>query len=480
MRTVLTLVRYQWASYWRRLRRAGGVSAANQGILLLILTLVVIKYFQLLHIATINLTQGNTTLLSSLLTGIFVAWLFPLTSGTRVSGSFLHLPLSYQKLFAVRLLSLLIPPTSWLIVLASLAIFYPLAHAPNPAAGIFAALLFITISWQIGVALAHLLSISIWRKMFALLILFSLLAAVVYFRNGVGASGLNSVTSFGPVSLVVDAALGKQPWIALGTLALLAVAAWCIAFWSFRQSLEVVTTRPRKRMIFGGFRLPGRLGGLISKDFRYFRRLLDSYLGLLVSVLCYFHLVMAEAPSADVVRIFIMMLFLANSAIAFNLFGLDDRNGLDRYTLLPLSGAATLLSKNLAFLLLVEAQLFPIFLLALWRLGFWETAGTIVQSISLAAGYLAWGNWMSVSQPVKLQFFRFSSSGAALADSIGGLMFGSLPGILIIYLLRGRGAGVAGGTALILLLTGALYFFSVTRFGGRLERNRERIAEALM
>lgn len=481
IRKVLMLARYQWASYWRRLCRAGSVSAANQGILLLLLTLLAIKYFQLLHVATVGLSRGQTTLLSSLLTGIFVVWLFPLTSATRAGVSsrrVLHLPLTHRELFGVRLLSLLIPPTSWLIVPASLAICYPLAHAPNPAAGIVAGLLFIAMSWQIGVAVAHLLSVAIWRKAFALLSLLTLLSGAVYFRNGFVASDLDTVTRFSPAALVLNAGLGTQTWTALGELALLASLALCIAFWSFRQSLEVVTTRPRSR-IFGSFRLAGRLGGLITKDFRYFRRLLDSYLGVLASVLCCFHLVVSEAPSADLVRIFILLIFLTNCALAFNLFGLDNRSGLQRYTLLPLTGRATLLSKNLALLILVGAQLCPVFLLADWRLGFWETAGSIVQSISLAAAYLAWGNWMSVSHPVKLQFFRFSSSGAALADSIGGLIFGSLPGILMIYLLRGEGAGMVGGAAFILLLTCTLYFFSITLFGGRLEQNRERIADAL-
>ena len=77
MNNILTLVGYQWANYWRRLHQTGSVSAANQGIILLVLVLIVIKYLQLLQVTATNLTRGNGALLSSLLAGIFVALLFP-------------------------------------------------------------------------------------------------------------------------------------------------------------------------------------------------------------------------------------------------------------------------------------------------------------------------------------------------------------------------------------------------------------------
>lgn len=480
MSTIFTLVRCQWTSYWRRLHQTGSVSAANQGILLLVLVLIVIKYFQLLYVAATNLTRGNARLLGSLLTGIFVALLFPLASGAyggTSSRRLLHLPLSHQKLFIVRLLSLLIPPSSWLIVVASLAICYPIAYAPNPAAGIVAALLFMVMSWQIGVGAAHLLSISIWRKFLGSLIVIASLAVGVSFRNGISWGEFDVVTGLSPVALVVDAAVGKRIWVALGGLGLLAIVASSVAFMSFRQSLVTVNTRPRARRILGSFRLPGRLGGLIAKDLRYFRRLLDSYLGVLASVLGCFHLVAAEAPSADVARVLIVFIFFANSGLAFNLFGLDNRSGLDRYALLPLTGRETLLSKNLAFALLVGAQLAPILMLVALRLGFAEAMGEILEALAVCAAYLAWGNWMSVSHPLKLQFFRLSSSGSALADNIGGLIFGSAPGVVAIYALRN--AGVPWLVLVVTLFSLSIYVWSVVLFGRRFEQRREQIAAAL-
>jgi hypothetical protein len=479
MGEVLTLFRYQWSSYWRRLQRTGSVSAANQGILLLVLVLVIIKYFQMLQIAATNLTRGNTRLVNSLLIGIFVALLFPLASGTEVGASprLLHLPISRQKLFLVRLLTLLIPPSSWLIVLASLAICYPLAHAPNQLAAIAAGLLFIVMSLQIGVAAANLLSISLWRKIFASISLILLVVAGIGFRNGVAFPDLEAATRFNPASLVIAAAEGKQVWIALSALALLTVVATCVAFWAFSCALQTVSTRPKRRFQLGWLRLPGRLGGLVAKDFRYFRRLLDPYFGVLASALCCLHLLVAEDPSADVARILVLVVFLGNSAIAFNLFGLDNRSGLNRYTLLPLSGKATVLSKNLAFAVLVAAQLLPIFVLVSLRLGVGETAAELLEAISVTAAYLAWGNWMSVCHPLKLHFYRFSSSGSALADNIGGLIFGSAPGVVAIWALSGR--GVPWIVILVTLVSLALCALSVVRFGRRLEQRREQIALAL-
>lgn len=480
MSKVSTLIRYQWISYWRSLQKTASVSAANQGILLLILVLVVLKYFQLLQVATTNLTRGNTALLKSLLTGIFVGLLFPLTSGTHFgadSRRLLQLPVSYGRLFLVRLVSLLIPPSSWLIVIAALAICYPLAHAPNPRAAIVAGLLFIVMSWQVGVAAANLMSISIARK---ILVWLCLIVAVIFgikFSNGFALGDLDTVTRFSPTTLVVEAATNQSVGAALGVMTLLALIATGISFWSFGKSLEAITTRSRTKERVGKVHLPGRLGGLIAKDFRYFRRLLDSYLGVLAAIVCCIHLVGAQSPSADVVRIIILLMFLANSAIAFNLFGLDDHKGLNRYSLFPLTGTAILLSKNLAFLILVAVQLTPVLLLTIIRLGLWEMAGAVVEAFALAAAYLAWGNWMSVSHPVKLQFFRFSSSGSSLADSIGGLIFGSAPGVVAIYGLRNQQA--LWMVMLVTLSSFVVYLLSLIQFGKRFEKRRETIGAVL-
>ena len=216
----------------------------------------------------------------------------------------------------------------------------------------------------------------------------------------------------------------------------------------------------------------------MGKDLRYFPRLLDIYMGVLASALGCFHLIVADFPSADVVRIFIFVIFLMNSGLAFNLFGLDDRDGLARYNLLPLSGRTILLSKNLAFAMTVGVQLLPLVIFTLWRLGLWQSFSVIAIGASSASAYIAWGNWMSVTQVQKLTFFRFSSSSRALADAVGGLIFGSLPGVVAIYAFRNP--GFMWLFVLVAMLAFASHAVSLVQFGKRFEQRRESIATAFV
>ena len=186
--------------------------------------------------------------------------------------------------------------------------------------------------------------------------------------------------------------------------------------------------------IFNSFRIPGPVGGLAAKDFRYFRRLLDPYLGVLAAALGSFYLVTADVASAGLFQVFLLGVFVLNAAPAFNSFGLDNRAGMDRLKLMPVTGKTILLSKNLAFLMIVGVQIAPLILLGSWRLGLLIGAIGIVEAASMAAMYMAWGNWMSVNYPFKMQFFQFSSSNGQVLEAIAGIMFGSLPGMIAIYL----------------------------------------------
>src|SRR6185503_8428534 len=94
-----------------------------------------------------------------------------------------HLPLSLRELFAIRIVSLLMMPYSWMVAAASLAICYPLAHAPKPLAALAAILLFIAMSCSNGLVIAHLLSMAAWRRpLLAVLVLAS--AFVSYVLSG--------------------------------------------------------------------------------------------------------------------------------------------------------------------------------------------------------------------------------------------------------------------------------------------------------
>jgi hypothetical protein len=484
MDRVRLVIGYEWRAYWRRFSRAG--LRSNQGIVLLFSALAAFKYFQMLRAAAAGVANGNSRLLVQLLTVVLLVWLFPVAANRRetlASRKWLHLPLSLTERFILRALSLLIPPSAWLVVAGSLAILYPLAYAVYPAAGVLAGLLFVVLAWLLGLTISHLLSSASWRIVLWIAAVAALGLVTVYLTNG-GDPGRFSSYRLSPAMLVADAALANwQSSLAkLTILTTLTGLAGVAALWSFKKNLQnpsegggrsTSTTLPVLRVVHR------RLGGLVAKDFRYFRRLLDTYLGFASALLACLYVVVAEEPSAGIYWSFIVVVFLCNAAVVFNSFGLDSRQGLDRYALLPLNGRAILLSKNLAYLVLMGVQLLPMTVLAGWRLGIVNSAYGVLEAITLAWAYLAWGNWMSVHHPLKMQFFRFANSSAALVDAMGGIVFGSLPGIPMVYLLVSRGPGMAAGILLTLLLTGAIYVASLVRYGSQLERNREQISAAL-
>ena len=459
------------------------MTAGHQGIALLIFALVFVRYLQWLRIATLNLSQGKTALLEALLAGIFIAWLFPLAVSYETNVAtrrWLHLPLSLKELFRLRIISLLMPPSSWLVVAASVLICYPLAHAERPFAGIVAALLFIAASGLSGLTASHLISIAFWRRVLVTVTVALFGALGLYVSSGKDVHGLLQFSTFLPSTLVARAAVGQRSWIAIVILAALCFVAYHAALWAFRLSLEETASRSsERRMPFAAFSFHGKLGGLVAKDFRYFRRLLDIYMGLLATAAGCVYLMTAEVPSRGIFLAFTGIVFLLCAAVPFNSFGLDSRAGLDRYRLLPLSGKSIVLSKNLAYAAIVSVLVFPLIALAGWRMGISTSACGLVEAVALACAYLTWGNWMSVNHPLKMQFFRFASSGAALADALAGIMFGSLPGILIIYLLHSQGDRAAWKIAVVGLLFAAIYWASLARFGRRFEQQQETIARAL-
>jgi energy-coupling factor transporter ATP-binding protein EcfA2 len=107
-----------------------------------------------------------------------------------------------------------------------------------------------------------------------------------------------------------------------------------------------------------------------------------------------------------------------------------------------------------------------------WKLGVVTSALGLVQAAALAGAYLTWGNWMSVNHPLKMQFFRFANSGAASVDAMGGVFFGSLPGVVLIYVWQTRGAEAVGAMHLWVTQFGPL-----RRDSGRYLKRRERRQE---
>jgi hypothetical protein len=320
-----------------------------------------------------------------------------------------------------------------------------------------------------------LIKVAWWRRAFVIIASGAVGGIAFYLSRG------NSLplTQVVPTSLVTQAILGRHTALTLLLLALLCFAAYAAALWSLRLSLRHDGARAGRRGAIAAISFPGKLGGLVAKDFKYFPRLLDVYLQALAVGAGCVYLATAELPTLGIFLVFIVIFFLLGAAVPFNAFGLDRSVGLDRYALFPLPGKAIIMSKNLAFLVVIAIQLTPLLLLAGWRLGLRAGGIGLVTAAAQAFAYLSFGNWMSVSHPVKMQFFRFASSGAALADALAGIVFGSLPGILLIYLLHRQEGRAAWLIPIVILLFAALYCASVERFGRRFERHRETIASVL-
>ena len=97
----------------------------------------------------------------------------------------------------------------------------------------------------------------------------------------------------------------------------------------------------------------------------------------------------------------------------------------------------------------------------------------------MTAMYLTWGNWQSINYPFKMHFYQFSSSSGSLVEAIAGIGFGSLPGVIAIYAMRGSKFDAAWKLALTLSFSGALYLVSLQRAATRYRQRHDRIASAL-
>ena len=342
-----------------------------------------------------------------------------------------------------------------------------------------AACLFIAFSALTGLTVAQLLSVRFFRRLLLLILPGSGLA-VFYLVETAGAARVLSLLSSLPGSLVIQAALGDKPLVAIGKLLLLTTVTFFTALWSFKHSLEI-TPKPRsqKITIFDSLRIPGAVGGLAARDFRYFRRLLDPYFGVLVAAVGSLYLITTDVASAGLFQIFLLSVFACSAPLAFNLFGLDNRAVMDRIRLMPVSPHKVLLSNNLAFLMVVGIQVIPLIVLSSWRLGPGFGLFGIVETAGLAAMYLTWGNLMSVNHPFKLYFFQFSSSNGLVVEAIGGIMFGSIPGAVAVYALQTDRFGMTWKMPLLFLFSSLAYFVSFVRASERFGQKQETIANAL-
>jgi hypothetical protein len=91
---------------------------------------------------------------------------------------------------------------------------------------------------------------------------------------------------------------------------------------------------------------------------------------------------------------------------------------------------------------------------------------------------------MSVKQPFKMQFYRFASGGSPV-DALMGMVSGSIPALIIVFLLSRAGSealwasGAILGIALLLLIYLAVFYVSLARASRALGNRWEELRRSL-
>lgn len=479
MDRVTGVLKYQWRAYWRRFRGSANLRARNAGVLAPIGALAALRFLQQLPIAASQLERGETARYETLLIVVFLAWMVPVMGETRrtiTSRGLLHFPLSTRELFLVRVGSVFCSPLSWIIIALSLTLGYPVAVTHHPVTGVIGLLALLLLGLFTSLTITHLLQAALVRRLsFVALLVVSVVGGLIWLQKQTQFA--TTLKSRLPHRLAVSAATSPTPLRSVTVLLALTVFFAILALWTFTLTLHSQQAR-RSQRVFGLSQLPGKFGGLLKKDLRYSSRLLDVYLVLPIVVLFDMYLVSDAAPSTIAFSIVIALLFFPCVGIAFNLFGLDSALALDRYTLFPLSGKEKLFSKNLAFVVLMFAVLATILPLAFWRLGWRVSFLGLMEFAAITLAYLFCGNWFSVKQPFRMQFYRFASGGS-LVDMVIGILIASAPAAFTVYLFAIEDNGMSWKLAAMTLACLALYLLSLSRSARVLDADHEQIRRAL-
>ena len=115
---------------------------------------------------------------------------------------------------------------------------------------------------------------------------------------------------------------------------------------------------------------------------------------------------------------------------------------------------------------------------AAWRFGLRDAGAEIIVVAITLLSHLTWGNIVSVIAPFRMPFYRMSS-GAAPLTALAGMTLGSIPAVVVLFLLDQESASSAPGIAVILFLVIAAYLVSLHHSGRRFEHRRHIIAERL-
>ena len=484
MAGIALILRYQWRAFWRRFLR----TRHRVQFYLVVLTVLGWAFVAILPArlsrAAQELATGQTTSMDAVLCAFCALWLFVLIEDTSFSLSSRHLriyPIDVCRLLAVRVLSLFCSPVTMLTAFGSLVSLWPFVSARHTVLGGAAALLLFALALGLGLTVSHMLSAAELRK--------KLLAAVAVSGIVLGAWLLRQLPDiqgqaamvFALPHLVSAGAVGTTPsatLIPFITLVAISAPIGYLVLWSFRRSLfGQPDKRAEGRGIDSVLWFPGRFGGLVRKEQFYFRKLLDLWLGLLLVLAVSIASLFGPLP-AILRQSIILIVFALNTNVIMNCFGMDTGAELGRYAIFPLRGREVVLIKNVGLALIVAAQMALLIVTAAWRFGLRDAGAEIIVVAITLLSHLTWGNIVSIIAPFRMPFYRMSS-GAAPLTALAGMTLGSIPAIVVLFLLGQESASSAPGIAMILFLVIAAYLVSLHQSGRRFEHRRHMIAERL-
>ncbi len=399
------LLNLQWKSFRRNFLKKRQTHRRYFLALFIFLPFYIISYFHFLLDTATNLSHGKTQDFETLALVILAAWtLLPLVSNNTylpITAPRLNaFPLSTPQLFLVECWGFLLQPVSWVVVSASLSLLVPLAAAA-PWLGIPAGMLF----GLIGFSFALFLKNSFYEaRGFKRLFPAALLGGLVFSVYSGGKKFLPSAWL---------AAIGggrKETLFFLLLLLLLLFPATYAAYSVFAKRLKVgegENFRGEAKLFWRIVSMPGKLSGLFQKEFFYFCRSWNIWLGFIVVGLYLYYLVTVPEVVPDSMFIVVLFVLAPNAGFTLNAFGMDSRGGVERFMLLPLRGWQVLLVKNLAFLAVVSMQVLVFFAGALGRVGWKLALGGIIEVSVVLLILLTWGNAFSIRYVVPVGFYRF-------------------------------------------------------------------------
>lgn len=517
---------YQWRAQWRDLRQRGAWRGANVATVIAMGLVGLLAQIGLSALALAEIAAGEQAtglaLAEAGLTGVLIAWiLLPVLVHSIAGGGagilvrrLTQFPLSTPQIFAVGMVNTLIQPIYWVLILTSLLALAPLALAPRAGLAVAAGLLYVVavavLSWALSLAVGAVLSSRRGREI-ALTITAVLLFGFIALSAGDFANEAGRVTytlaghevllltadaqsgllldvgRWMPAACVGAAARGENTgWTLLALAVVTAVGIW-LSLASLRRLISqpaesLGRTRSRTTAINGLPGLPATIGVPAMKEVRYLLRTLDTMLAFAFAAIAAIWILIRPGEARHVLILCLPFIVFNEIAMPLNVFGLDGK-AVDRYRLLPLSGAQVVLGKNLAFMLVVLLEFTLPVLAGAWRVGVVFTAAALCASLAASCLVMAWGNQVSVRSPAPRAFFNFDSKEQAggVISILGTTLLWLVP-LLVGFVARAFGGQVSLLVAEFLLLLAAAGLYAATlpgagrAFDSRADEMRTRLA----